>query len=190
MLLNIYLISHPIIKLLSNSLISSNINQENNYYVDYHNKYIGLFLIYETMRKYIDIKSIYVKKIFYFKEIHLLNNKKEYYIITNLLNTSHIIGELKILIPNIKIINIDYSKNKLNINIIKQINPSNKNQDIIIFTNILSENWINELINDLTISSNISTKNMHIACIACYHQILEKLGKQYPHLNVYTTKII
>nr|YP_009391338.1 uracil phosphoribosyltransferase [Dipterocladia arabiensis]ARW59482.1 uracil phosphoribosyltransferase [Dipterocladia arabiensis] len=190
MLLNIYLVSHPIIKLLSNSIITPKINQKHTYYLDYNHKYIGLFLIYETMRKYIDIQSMYVKKISYLQEINLLNNKKEYYIITNLVNTYHAIGDLQILIPNIKIINIDYNKQILKNKIEQEINPINKNQNIIIFTNILDENWTIELINYLITIKNITPKDIHLTCITCYNRILEILGKKHPNLNVYTTKII
>nr|YP_009295228.1 uracil phosphoribosyltransferase [Dasya binghamiae]AOH77240.1 uracil phosphoribosyltransferase [Dasya binghamiae] len=187
MLLNIYLISHPIIKLLSRSIITSQINQEK---YDYNSKYIGLFLMYEIMRKYIKIKPIYIKQISYTKEIYMLNKNQEYYVITNLLNTYQTIGELQILIPNIKILHIDNNKQLFDINIIKKINTLNKNIHIIIFDNILQKSWIIELIEQLTNENNIYITDIHIACIACYNQLLEKLGQKYPSLNLYTTKII
>ena len=104
MLLNIYILSHPIIKLLSPSITKLNNNEE----INHENiKYIGLFLIYEITRKYIILESIYIKKIFYIQEIHLPKKNEEYYIITDLVKTYKIVGEVQNLIPNLKIVHIN-----------------------------------------------------------------------------------
>nr|YP_010155939.1 uracil phosphoribosyltransferase [Cumathamnion serrulatum]QQY85326.1 uracil phosphoribosyltransferase [Cumathamnion serrulatum] len=187
MLLNIYLISHPIIKLLSKSFISTQINETQN---NYKYKYISLFLFYEMMRKYLQIKIIYVKKVSYIETFYLLESNKEYYIITNLLNTYNAIGEIKILMPNITILNIN-SQAQLLYRDIKGINKStNKMKRIIILENILDQQSIIELITILIKENNIYIENIHIICITCYNQILDKLGKKYPKLNIYTTQII
>nr|QCI04536.1 hypothetical protein [Apoglossum ruscifolium] len=187
MLLNIYLISHPIIKILSNSITYLNNNQTIN---EYNYKYLGLFLIYEIMRKHISLKSIYINKISYIKEISILDSNIEYYIITNLLNTHYIIGDIKILIPNINIINITNNIESMNDQIKEQINYLNKNKKIIILDNILDQSWTMILISNLINELNINTNSINIACLACYNQILDNIGQKYPQLNIYTTKII
>nr|QCI05939.1 hypothetical protein [Dasysiphonia japonica] len=187
MLLNIYILSHPIIKLLSPSITQLNTNEE----INHDNiKYIGIFLIYEITRKYISLESIYIKKIFYIQEIHLPNKNEEYYIITDLVKTYKIIGEIQNLIPNIKILHINNQRSLSEINIKEENNCLNQNKHIIIFENIITTNLIINLIEQLNNKNNIKIKNIHITCIACYNQVLDELGQRYPQLNLYTTKII
>nr|YP_009332614.1 hypothetical protein [Membranoptera weeksiae]AHZ94628.1 hypothetical protein [Membranoptera weeksiae] len=187
MLLNIYLISHPIIKLLSESFIYKGINEAQN---NYKYKYISLFLFYEMMRKHLQIKIIYIKRISYVQIFYMLESNKEYYIITNLLNTYNVIGEIKILMPNIKILHINNQTQSLSqeLNDIKY--SINKMKKIIILENILYQSSIIELITFLIKEHKIYIENIHIVCIACYNQILDQLGKKYPQLNIYTTQII
>nr|YP_009396093.1 uracil phosphoribosyltransferase [Dasya naccarioides]ARW65279.1 uracil phosphoribosyltransferase [Dasya naccarioides] len=187
MLLNIYILSHPIIKLLSPSITKLNTSKEINYDKI---KYIGLFLIYEITRRYINVESIYIKKVSYTKEIHLPKKNEQYYIITDLIKTYKTIGEVQNLIPNLKILHVNNQQQLSNIYIKEENNCLNQNKQIIIFENIITTYLVMNLVEQLIDKNNIKIKNIHITCIACYTQILNKLGKKYPELNLYTTKII
>nr|YP_009397337.1 uracil phosphoribosyltransferase [Thuretia quercifolia]ARW66523.1 uracil phosphoribosyltransferase [Thuretia quercifolia] len=185
MKLNIYIISHPIIKILSNSIIRNNkiIIKDSQQY-----KYLGFLLIYETMRKYINIKSIYIKKTNYVKTIYVTDPNKENYIFTNLIETYKIIGEITLLLPEIKVVNIDTKKKIEKIHL--DLKNTNTNKEIIIFDTVLKSTWIIEIVKDLNKNKEICIENIKIACLACYNQILNKLGKEYPKLQIYTTEII
>nr|QCI06375.1 hypothetical protein [Dictyurus purpurascens] len=184
MQLNIYIVSHPIIKILSNSIIEN--NKITNISI-YNEKYLGFLLIYELMRKYIKINSIYIKKINYVKKIYIKNHNKQHYIITNLIETYKIIGEITSLLPDIKIININ---TKQNIQQIENLQNITFNTEIIIFDKILKSSWILQIIRHLIRKRKICIENIQIVCLACYNQILDKLGNEYPKLEIYTAKII
>lgn len=182
MALNIYIISHPILKLFTNTIIYNQINTNTS-----QEKYIGLILIYEMIRKYIKVKQIYIKYINYIREINIIQPDQTYYIFTNLINTYNMIADIKILLPNIKIINFEENINKSFKNKTKDIN---KKANIIILDIILNKSSCIDLIKYLQIEINIPLHNINICCIKCYNDILEKLGTQYPKLNIYTAQII
>lgn len=188
MQLNIYLISHPIIKILSNSIIYNNesINNKN------EKKYLSLFLIYEIMRKRLTIKKIYIKQIFDLKTIYKLEPSQQNYIITNLSKTYFVIGEINTIIPNFNIINIDYFDSKEII--LKKFDTTIKNKTkvtkIIIFEILLTSINILNLIETLINNMRIKIEELDIACIACNKKILNEISYKYPKLNIYTAKII
>jgi len=187
MRLNIYIISHPIIQILSSSIIYD----KNNTISSFNYKYLGVLLIYEMMRKNIKTKSIYIKNINSVKKNYYIDQNQKYYMITNLINTYTIISDIKILMPEIEIIDIKNKENicdKINEN--NKLNIGNINNNIIIFDVILYESSIIELMMYIRQNTKISINNIQIACLACYNQLLDKLGNEYPTLNIYTTKII
>lgn len=187
MQLNIYIISHPVIRLLSNSI---NYDKNHNFISDKYN-YIGLLLIYEIMRKCIKTQSIYIKKINFIEKIYHTDPNEKYYIITNLINTYSMITNIKKIIPEIQLIHIENKeKNFAAINQINKLNLLKNNKKIIIFDDILYESNIIELIKYIIENTKVSINNIQIACLACYNQLLDKLGSRYPTLNIYTTKII
>nr|QCI07772.1 hypothetical protein [Pleonosporium borreri] len=185
MQLNIYIISHPIIKLLSTSLLCSNINKIvkfNNY------KLCSLLLIYEASRKSIAIQPIYLKKFQSLTELYLINKYQKYYLFTNVIENYMILTDIKLIIPDIFILDIKQNNSiKLNQHIIKNTKYNNK---IIIFEKILSTSKILEIIDNLTINYKIPIENINIISIACYNYVLNIIGKQYSNLKIYTTKII
>lgn len=186
MQLNIYLISHPIIKFLSDSIIYS---KDNSIKKTKYSHHIGLLLIYEIMRKWTKIRNIYIKKLSYIQELSLLDSNQKYYIFTNLLQTYQIVTEIESLLPNIKIIHAEYNEH---ISFQKNIIFSNfqtNNIKIIILEKILYQDYIIKLIQELHINQNIPLDKINIACISCYKPILDIIGKKYPELNIYTTKI-
>lgn len=188
MQLNIYILSHPIIKLLSNSIhININQQQKNNYLY----RYLGTFLIYEIIRGYLHTKPIYIKQILHTKQMNILDQNTNYYIITDLTHTFNLIGDIKIILPSIKILNINNTKQENFQDTLKELdNHPHINKHIIILEILLSEIWIIRLIQSLRDDYKIPIKDIHITSLACYNQILEQLGKKYPKVNIYTTKII
>ena len=177
MLLNIYLISHPLIKTLSNSI--TNYSQSKNYN-EYQYKYLGLFLLYEMLTEHIKVYKIYIKKISSVKQINVLNSNKEYYIITDLLDTYTIIGEIKSLVPEIQILSL---KQEIN------LSQNNLSKQIILLEILLDNTKIINLINLLIKEHNINDTNILVACIASKNEVLKKIGKIFPNLKIYTTKI-
>lgn len=191
MQLNIYLVSHPITKVLSNTStyqsMNININEQNK------KKYLGLLLFYEMMRKHLYVKNIYIKQILNLKTIYWPDFYQHNYIITNLSQTYFIVSEIKEIIPNFNLINIDtfnlsYNINNTIIEILKQKRKIRKK--IIIFENTLMQNYILQLIESLVNDLKINIEEINIACLVCNNQILNKISQKYPKLNIYTTKII
>lgn len=188
MKLNIYLISHPIIKILSNPYTINN----NDIYTN-QKKHLTLLLFYEIMRKNLNFKTIHIRQILSLKTIHLPDFHQRNCIITNLSDTYFLISEIQEIIPNLHIINIDtlsasYDAN----NRIKEIlrcNQMTKNK-VTIFETILIQNNILQLIEFLTSKLQISIKEVNIACLTCSNQVLKKISEKYPQLNIYTTNIM
>nr|YP_010171062.1 uracil phosphoribosyltransferase [Chondria tumulosa]QSD57203.1 uracil phosphoribosyltransferase [Chondria tumulosa] len=184
MQLNIYNISHPIIKLLSNVIKE---NKKNEIISSYYYKNLGLLLMYEILRKHITIKKIYIKSIYSIKLINLTNQKRKYIIVTNLLYNYEMLQDIKILLPDIDIININCeqinkSKVKINDTIIKKI-------EIFILEKELKNINILEVIKYFISHYNISINHISIISIISYENILNELSKKYPKLKVYTTEI-
>jgi len=179
MQLNIYNVSHPIIKLLSNVIWQK---KQNPIISSYYYNNLGLLLMYEILRKHIIVKRVYIKHIHSTKLLNLVNNKIKYIIITDLLNNYEMLTNIKMLLPNIEIIDINYE------NILKENNS--KNTEIFIFEKQLKSSNILELIKYLKLKHSISVKNINVACIISYQHTLNELGYEYPKLKVYTTEII
>nr|YP_009397745.1 uracil phosphoribosyltransferase [Dipterosiphonia australica]ARW66931.1 uracil phosphoribosyltransferase [Dipterosiphonia australica] len=180
MKLQIYELSHPIIKIILNEIE----NNENDY------KYIGLLLMYEILRNYISIKKIYIKKIKAIKEFNTINKNEKHFLLTNISNTYDMISEIKVIVPNIKIIHIDYSSTDKIEQSIKNLEISNNNTKIFIIEKITINEQISNLINYLIHNKQIDSKYINIGCVISHQKSLEQIANQYPKLKVYTTKII
>nr|YP_009393620.1 uracil phosphoribosyltransferase [Bostrychia simpliciuscula]ARW62182.1 uracil phosphoribosyltransferase [Bostrychia simpliciuscula] len=191
MQLNIYKISHPIIQFLSSSIINKTTSKSLH---EQHYKYIGLLFIYEVLRKYIKTEELYIKNIHYTKNVNLINLQNRCYIFTDLPSTYRMITDIKILLPNIEIVHVEYKNDHTIDKEIKNINKNIElkyfNINIFILDEIIKNEEIIKLIKYLKRHTKVPSENMHIACIACYNEILNKLSNIYPKLKVYTTKII
>nr|YP_009944689.1 uracil phosphoribosyltransferase [Osmundea sinicola]QFR99983.1 uracil phosphoribosyltransferase [Osmundea sinicola] len=183
MKLNIYKISHPIIELISNNTI---INHNNNNLEPYYYKNFGLLFMYEILRPYIKIETIYLKFIYLTKELKLLNKKQKYLIATNISNNYEIISEIKTLLPNIDILNISYNNNDNE----EKINETSKNTKIFILEKKLNNIKIMNIIQYFTSTREIPIENIAIACVTSEHHILKQLGNICPSIKIYTTKIL
>lgn len=192
MQLNIYLISHPIIQKLSNQLICSTYknNQIQNII---RNNPLHSLLVYEVTRKWINGYNIYIKNLNNIKKIYKFDNQESYLIITNFMDCGNIINNINILLPKVYIqhINLEnYTTRKINDDCIdsKIINIIEK-QKIIIIENFIKDYSIIKLLDYLFIYKKIKIQNIKIICITCNSSILEYIGAQYPHLQIYTTQI-
>nr|YP_009395890.1 uracil phosphoribosyltransferase [Herposiphonia versicolor]ARW64870.1 uracil phosphoribosyltransferase [Herposiphonia versicolor] len=182
MTLNIYEISHPIVK-----VITSKMNEN---HIEYNYKYIGLLLFYEIFRKNIETNKIYIKYIKRIKNFNVIKKNNQYIMLTNMSYTFDMISEIKIILPDIKIIHTDY-KNKNNINeSLRNIKIDLKNSKIFIIEKITDNDQILELIHYLNKEKKIENKNIKIGCIISKKNVLKKIGNEYSELQLYTTKII
>lgn len=191
MTLNIYIISHPIINTLSSQIIYS--IQENNEINESIYNEINFLLIYELLRKWIEVKNIYIKNIDYIQEISMFNPNESYTLFANLEKCYNIIDSLKILIPKLSIIHTyTYKDRNYNAKIYYNSNQEKKlkNSKIIIIEKILSNNSIINFVTELVKQYNIHITCIKIICIACHNKILELINKKYSNLEIYTTKII
>ena len=176
MKLNIYVISHPIIQILNHS---NNIKNEPK---------VILFLIYEILRKLIDIKNVYIHKLNNVQKLSVMNSLQENYIIANLVNNYNLLTEIYDTFPQTHITH--YNINDSDGNIIKNIQNINEKTNIIIIEKFLAEDHIINLLEYMNHNINIKEKQITIACITCTNQILEKISKYYNEINLYTTNII
>nr|YP_009392994.1 uracil phosphoribosyltransferase [Caloglossa intermedia]ARW61556.1 uracil phosphoribosyltransferase [Caloglossa intermedia] len=191
MRLNIYLISHPIIKILSNSSKYQTTDTSSNEQI--RQKYLGFLLFYEIMRKNFYTRTVYIKQISDSKTVFMPDPQKQNYIITNLLDTYSIVSKITEIIPNLNIINIsqpDISQETTGK--IQEILKYNRKfeKKIVIFETTLIQNYTTHLIEFLINKLKISIKEIDIACLICSHQVLNKISQKYPQLNIYTTRIM
>nr|YP_009237858.1 uracil phosphoribosyltransferase [Gracilariopsis lemaneiformis]YP_009294738.1 uracil phosphoribosyltransferase [Gracilariopsis chorda]AJO68539.1 uracil phosphoribosyltransferase [Gracilariopsis lemaneiformis]AML79938.1 uracil phosphoribosyltransferase [Gracilariopsis lemaneiformis]AOM66998.1 uracil phosphoribosyltransferase [Gracilariopsis chorda]UAD88944.1 hypothetical protein [Gracilariopsis chorda] len=190
MQLNIHIIIHPIIQQLANEIIyhksyKNKIDNENE-------KTLGMLILYETLRTCIKIYNFYIKKVFFLKEGNYINKHEKYLIITDLIRYHNFIIETQKILPKIFLKHIDLNENNTNNEYI--INNIDSNDlityKIIIFDKFLNNYTIIKLLNYLSKNSKINLNNMKIICLTCNHTILKEIGKKYPKLSIYTTKII
>nr|YP_010952311.1 uracil phosphoribosyltransferase or UMP pyrophosphorylase [Gloiopeltis furcata]WMP13980.1 uracil phosphoribosyltransferase or UMP pyrophosphorylase [Gloiopeltis furcata] len=64
-----------------------------------------------------------------------------------------------------------------------------RTQKIIIIEKFLDYDSISQLLDYLFLERNISMHQIRLVCITCKSSLLEKIGRKYPNLNIYTTKI-
>nr|ARW63828.1 uracil phosphoribosyltransferase [Chondria sp. (in: red algae)] len=186
MQLDIYNISHPIIKILSNITKQKKPDAITSLYC-YKN--IGLLIIYEVLRKYVVIKPVYIKSLHSTKLLNLIDRNKKYIILTNFYDNYEMITDIKILLPNIDIIDIS-NNNKDNSQIeTKHIGENTKTTEIIILTKELSNIKVLALIKYLTLEEEIPPYNIKIACIIAYEDVLTNLSYEHPDIKIYTTEI-
>lgn len=191
MKLNIYLLSHPLIQNLCNvadeSLTQTKINNNTN-------KLLGLFIIYETIRKWIKVYHLTIKQVRLTKEKVIIDPKESYIIIFNNLNLLSTFQEIQSLLPKI---NLELIKeDEINENTICQlIHPTQKNRlytKIIIVNYEIDINYVSKLVDLLINQRNISIDQIYLTCIKCKTNQLIELSKSelYKNLAIYTTKII
>lgn len=189
MKLNIFLVSHPLIKIFTKHLRSNNqYNEINEKIIKSTYKYLGTFLIYEVLRKFLLVKNLYIYKLNYIKEICILDSQQKNYIITDIVTNFDMLIEIEQIFPQTQLqhINLYETNSWENIN----LQDINEKTNIIILDKFMKNDNIVKLIEYLNTIKNINTKYIKLACITCTNKILEKISLEYTDLNIYTTNII
>nr|YP_009391748.1 uracil phosphoribosyltransferase [Laurenciella marilzae]ARW59892.1 uracil phosphoribosyltransferase [Laurenciella marilzae] len=187
MQLKIYSISHPIIQILSNITTT----EKKNPIISYcHYKNLGLLLMYEILRKYVKVQTIYIKLLYSTKQLKLTDYNDRYLVITDLSNNYEIISNVKTLIPNIEIVNISYINTIDKKNLTKHREAINEHTQIFILEEQLENIKIIDLITYLTSTQKIPIDNINLVCVKSKQTILKQIGNIYPNVKVYTTQIL
>lgn len=181
MKLNIHFISHPLTQNLSS--ISSNISSQYSI-LNQSLKYLGLFIIYETIRTWTIIYKLKIKTNQKKKDFIIIDPKESYTIIFNSLDYISMLQEIQFILPKIDLKLIEYKdKEKLNLSY-------NTHHKILIINNKMDAVYTKNVIEDLKYTYNINLNQIRLACIECATTQLIKLSEKYNNLTIYTTKII
>lgn len=193
MQLNIHIIIHPIVQKLSNEAIYDYCKLGKSKIYSNNNRKLEMLILYESVRKSITGENIYIRKVDYLEEKYLLNRKRKYLIIADLIESYSVISETNSLIPGNEIRHVSLkeiltdSKNK---SIFNYLNNKNfKNCKIIIFEKFLNRHSVIEILEYLTNKMLARVNQIQITCIACNQRIIKQIGKKYPNLSIYTAKI-
>ena len=181
MKLNIHLISHPLTQNLS-SITKNNSSQYN--ILNQYLKYLGLFIIYETIRTWTIIYKLQIKTNQKKKEIIIIDPKESYTIIFNDLNYVSMFQEIQFILPKIDLKLIEY-KNKKELNL-----SSSPHHKILIVNDKMDITYIKDIIENLKQTYSINLDQIRLTCIECATTQLIKLSEAYSNLTIYTTKII
>lgn len=189
MKLHIHNISHPLIQSLYNIIDESRV--PNNTTIQ-ANRHLGLFMIYETIRKLIKVYRLNIKQIRYNKEITLIDPKDSYAIIFNDLKHLNMFQDIQLLLPKV---NLEFIKKKE----IKLVEEEDSNLEIInLYTKIIIVNYdiniqyIDKLIHLFTKKKKVKAEQISIICIKCTTDQLLQLSENelYKNIKIYTAKII
>ena len=180
MKLNIHLLSHPVIQNLSsmtkNSSYSYNIM--NQYF-----KYLGLFIIYETIRTWTKIHKLTVKTTKQKKDSIIIDPKESYTIVFNNLNYVNMFQEIQSILPRLKLKLIKQNDKQLKFS-------QDTRQKILIVHYQMDIPYIKYILNSLHNIHKFKLEQIRIACVECQTSQLIQLGETYSNLTIYTTKII
>lgn len=188
MKLNIYVISHPIIKIFKQNIYKNNTNVYITSIKEKNESKIMLFLIYEILRKLISITNIYVHKLNHTQHNSIIDYQQKNYILTNMVENFNLLADIHNTFPQIHITHYDLYKNETFE--IKNKDKINQKTNIIIIEKFLVEDNIINILTDITNDIKVTEKQVTIACITCTNQILEKISKYYNNITLYTTSII
>nr|UAD84268.1 hypothetical protein [Gracilaria changii] len=180
MKLNIHKLIHPIIQKLAYEIIyqkPQTTDQE---------KILGMLIFYETLRKWVKIDNIYIKKVDVLKESYFSNQLDKYLIITNIIECYNILADVKRILPQSYIKHIELDK----INNVFSYTQKLQEYKIIIFEKFLKKHGIINIINYLQKHHVTNLNHVKIICITCNNNILKYIAHKYPQLNIYTTKIM
>nr|YP_009019552.1 uracil phosphoribosyltransferase [Gracilaria salicornia]AHH24520.1 uracil phosphoribosyltransferase [Gracilaria salicornia]UAD87708.1 hypothetical protein [Gracilaria salicornia] len=184
MKLNIHTLMHPSIQKLAYEIIYQKSHKQ--LQNTDNEKILGMLIFYETLRKWLKIDNIYIKKVDILKESYLLNHLDKYLIITNIIKCYNILADVHKILPQSYLQHIDFDS----VNNIFDYNERLQEYKIIIFEKFLKNYTIIELINYLHKNNKINLNHVKIICITSNSNILKYIAQKYPQLNIYTIKII
>ena len=191
MKLNIHLTSHPIIQNLSNLSNKSNVKQTTTSPLS---KYLGLLLMYETLRKWIKTYHLRIKHIDSEKELIIIDPKESYTIIFNEIDCLSVFQEIALILPKVNLeliknneIETDYLEKRESI-----LNSINLYTKIIIVNYNMNIKYIEVLIQFLIKTKKMPFHQIFLTCVKCTTTQLIQLSedKLCKNLNVYTAQII
>ena len=185
MKLNIHILSHPIIQYLYS------INRQTylaNSLQQHIQRQLGTFLIYESIRNWIQTHQLIIKQITTYKEIILLDKHESYLLITNHFKSLSLVQEIEYILPKCSI-NLITIEDLHNIKLNESMQNIECHHKVIIVTYNLSSKYIIQLINTILNISPIKINQIRITCIKCHSEQLIKISNKYPELNIYTTNI-
>lgn len=184
MKLNIHLLSHPLIQNLSSATNNSSYSYN---ILNQYSKYLGLFIIYETIRTWTKIHKLTIKTTKQKKDLIIIDPKESYTIIFNNLNYVNMFQEIQLILPKLDLKLIEQNNN----NNRKQLNFSQDNrQKILIAHYQMDLSYIRDIIDNLHDINNFKLEQIRIACVECKTSQLIQLGEIYSNLTIYTTNIV
>ena len=189
MKLRIHHISHPLVQNLYNiideSLSPKNIKAQ-------ATRHLGIFMMYETIRKLIRIYNLTIKQIKSNKEIVIIDPKDNYTIVFNDLDYLSMFQEIQLLLPKVNLKLIPYR----DVDKTQAVNCTLENIDshtkVIIVSYDISVQYLNNLIYLFTQKSGLNNCQISIICIRCNTNQLLQISENelYKNSTIYTTKII
>lgn len=187
MKLNIHIISHPLIQSLSNITKNSVLQSRN---TNQATRQLGLFIIYETIRKWIKVYKLTIQQIKKKKDIIIVDPKESYTLIFNDIHLLSMFQEVQLLLPKVHLQLVkENSLNQKNIILFNEIDNF-KDKKIIIIDYEINLIYIESILSYLLLNKKITLNQIYIACITCATDQLIGISEKYNDLNVYTTKII
>ena len=187
MKLNIHLISHPLIQSLSNT--ASNLSLPTNI-INQAIKHLGLFIIYETIRKWIKAYKLIIQTTQSKKYINIIDPKESYTIIFNNIDHLNMLQEIQLLLPKVKLELIKNQETYNKDDTFPTLNNNHLHHKIIIINFYMDEQYIKNLIHHLVTKQKTRINQIYITCIKCTTNQLIQLSKTYQDLTIYTTQII
>nr|YP_010873274.1 Uracil phosphoribosyltransferase [Nemalion vermiculare]WGV34384.1 Uracil phosphoribosyltransferase [Nemalion vermiculare] len=183
--INIYSIKHPLVLHWTSCLSNPSLKTIDS--SGLLNK-LGLALIYELTRKSLDSNHLYIKYVDYFHDIHLIVNDKICFVCSDLKILQVLGKDITYLIPNIfnYTVPLFLGDGSWHIAPNNQLLPEDiSNYNMIVFEEELHNSKISVIISHL-LEQNVPFSKIHLCCIICNRNELEKLNVQYPNISIYT----
>lgn len=187
MKLNIQLMSHPIMQSLTELTISDKkgVNTQDSIV-----KNLGLLIIYETIRNWIKVYKLKIKRIRLHEEITTTDPKESYIVIINSLKYFHYFHEIQNLIPQINFQLIQENEISEKSTVLSDYVKINQYTKIIIALRKLNTEYVTSLIDCLIKNKNINFDKINLISIICTKDQIIKLSQKHSHLSLYTAKIL
>lgn len=192
MQLHIYILSHPLFKQLCSIVQKRKLE----YYVQARlNQELGSLLIYETIRKWLLIRDLYVRYVDTFKKIEFIDTQESYIVITSTYQNYNLVYEANNLLPNCHVIFIQWKYIENIQSIVSrefnyQVRSIDKSKKIIIVEKYINGFFIIDLINYLIQNKEMEISQIRLTALTCHINILERLSQKYPGLRLYIVHII
>lgn len=185
MKLNIHVISHPIIKNLSEVIVH---HKTHGHTTNHKKRNFGLLIMYEAIRDWLKIYSLHVKQLRSKQPITIIDPKESCVIILNSMQYFNYFCELDNLLPRIqfKLVSTDGISETSKDYAFNDINQYTK---VIIALHQLNSEYVINLTECLIKKSGIRIDQIRLISILCREDELIKLSQTYKRLRIYTSRI-